>query len=82
MSTYRGPSADDHHHASPVPDDRKADTSTANVSVAEEPIATRKCCTLCNLLVSSILIFIFINTVYLSVSIGSSFTNTFTRYSS
>jgi len=55
MSTYRGPSAEDHHHASPGPDDRKSTTLTTNISVTEDLIATRKCCTLCNLLVRSIL---------------------------
>jgi hypothetical protein len=55
MSTYRGPSAEDHHHASPTPDDRKTTTSTTNISVTEDLIATRKCCTLCNLLVRIIL---------------------------
>ncbi len=55
MSVFRGPSAEDHHHASPAPDDRETTTSTTNISVIEDPIATRKCCTLCNLLVSLIL---------------------------
>jgi hypothetical protein len=43
MSTLRGPSAEDRHHHSPIPND----CQTAN----EELLATRKCCTLCNLLV-------------------------------
>jgi hypothetical protein len=49
MSTFRGPSADDHHHVSPAPDDSK---TTISIPTSEEPVATRKCCTLCNLLVS------------------------------
>ncbi len=52
MSIYRGPSAED-HHVSPAADN-KITTSTANAPTTEEPIPTRKCCTLCNLLVSSI----------------------------
>jgi hypothetical protein len=47
MSTFRGPSADG--HASPTPDDSK---TTISIPTSEEPVATRKCCTLCNLLVS------------------------------
>ena len=47
MSTLRGASADD-HRSSPVPDDCK---TTISIPTSEEPVATRKCCTLCNLLV-------------------------------
>ncbi len=47
MSRLRGPSAED-YHSSPVPDDCK---TTASIPTSEEPVATRKCCTLCNLLV-------------------------------
>jgi hypothetical protein len=47
MSILRGPSADD-HRSSPVPDDCK---TTISIPTSEEPVATRKCCTLCNLLV-------------------------------
>lgn len=52
MSTFRGPSAEDHYHVSPTGNDSK--TSTTNIPTNDEPIATRKCCTLCNLLVSNI----------------------------
>ena len=48
MCTYRGPSAED-HHVSPAADNK----ATTNAPTTEEPIPTRKCCTLCNLLVSS-----------------------------
>ncbi len=64
MSVFRGPSAEDHHHASPAPDDRETTTSTTNISVIEDPIATRKCCTLCNLLVSLIFVFNNINPIH------------------
>jgi hypothetical protein len=57
MSTYRGPSAEDRHHVSPAPDDSKTTTSTTNIQITEDPIATRKCCTLCNLLVSSVFLY-------------------------
>ncbi|CAF1556292.1 unnamed protein product [Adineta ricciae] len=53
MSAMRGPSAENsHHHTSPQ-DDNKATTTTTAVSATEEPVATRKCCTLCNLLLAS-----------------------------
>jgi hypothetical protein len=68
MSVFRGPSAEDHHHASPAPDDRETTTSTTNISVIEDPIATRKCCTLCNLLVSLIFVFNNINPIHFSSS--------------
>jgi len=68
MSVFRGPSAEDHHHASPAPDDRETTTSTTNISVIEDPIATRKCCTLCNLLVSLIFVFNNINPINFSSS--------------
>jgi hypothetical protein len=45
MSALRGPSAEDHHHVSPE--------GTTNIPAAEDLTATRKCCTLCNLSVSS-----------------------------
>jgi hypothetical protein len=48
MSTLRGPSAEN-HHISPIPDDNK---TTISLPTSEELVATRKCCTLCNLLVS------------------------------
>lgn len=51
MSTYRGPSAEDRHQTSPTPNDSKATTSTTSIPTLEDPIATRKYCTLCNLLV-------------------------------
>lgn len=44
MSILRGPSAEN-SHLSPTPNDNKTATN-------EEPVVTRKCCTLCNLLVS------------------------------
>ncbi|CAF1081580.1 unnamed protein product [Adineta ricciae] len=54
MSTFRGPSAEDHHHMSPTPDDVKTTTSTTSILTTEDPIvASRKCCTLCNLLLAS-----------------------------
>ncbi|CAF1249522.1 unnamed protein product [Rotaria sp. Silwood1] len=54
MSTLRGPSAEDHHHhVSPVDDDSKTTTSITNIPMSEELVATRKCCTLCNLLLAS-----------------------------
>jgi hypothetical protein len=57
MSTFRGPSAENHHDVSPVPDDNKTTTS---IPTSDDPVATRKCCTLCNLLVS---LFFFSNKV-------------------
>ncbi|CAF5126289.1 unnamed protein product, partial [Rotaria magnacalcarata] len=54
MSTLRGPSAEDqYHHVSPVGDETKTSTSTTNIPMDEDPVATRKCCTLCNLLLAS-----------------------------
>ncbi|CAF1121133.1 unnamed protein product [Rotaria sordida] len=54
MSTLRGPSAEDYHHVSSVDDDTKTTTtSITNISMNEDPVATRKCCTLCNLLLAS-----------------------------
>ncbi|CAF2625926.1 unnamed protein product [Rotaria sp. Silwood2] len=51
MGTLRGPSAEDHHHhASPASNDNKTTTS---IPANEDPIPTRKCCTLCNLLLAS-----------------------------
>ncbi|UJR37944.1 hypothetical protein I4U23_030629 [Adineta vaga] len=50
MSTMRGPSAEDQHHTSSTHDENKI---TAANSTSEEPIPTRKCCTLCNLLLAS-----------------------------
>ncbi len=77
MSTLRGPSGDD-HHSSPILDDCK---TTISIPTSEEPVATRKCCTLCNLLVcllySSIL-----EEISFSVSFGSSFTNSSAWHSS
>ncbi len=55
MSTFRGPSSEDRHHASPAPNDSKTTASTTTISTTEDLIATRKCCTVCNLLVSLIL---------------------------
>ncbi|CAF3402161.1 unnamed protein product [Rotaria socialis] len=49
MSILRGPSAEDHHHGSPGPNDSK----TTSMLSTDEPIATRKLCTLCNLLLAS-----------------------------
>ncbi|CAF2174642.1 unnamed protein product [Rotaria magnacalcarata] len=54
MSTLRGPSAEDqYHHVSPVGDETKTSTSTTNIPMDDDPVATRKCCTLCNLLLAS-----------------------------
>ncbi|CAF3968819.1 unnamed protein product [Rotaria sp. Silwood2] len=55
MSVLRGPSAEDHHHhhVSPVDDDTKTTTSITNIPMNDDPVATRKCCTLCNLLLAS-----------------------------
>ncbi|CAF1137260.1 unnamed protein product [Adineta steineri] len=54
MSTFRGPSAEDHHHMSPVAGDSKTTTSTTSLITVDDLItATRKCCTLCNLLLAS-----------------------------
>ncbi|CAF0923481.1 unnamed protein product [Rotaria sp. Silwood1] len=56
MATFRGPSAEDHHHNHHVlsaSNDSKATTSTMNIPASEEPIPTRKLCTLCNLLLAS-----------------------------
>jgi hypothetical protein len=47
----RGPSAEDDHHVSPASNKTKATTSMNSIPAAEDPIPTRKCCTLCNLLV-------------------------------
>lgn len=58
MSIFRGPSAEDHHHDSPGPDEKRNTTSNTNISTTDGPIATRKCCTLCNLLVSSFLFYL------------------------
>jgi len=55
MSTFRGPSAEDHYHVSPAPGASKTATSTTSILTNEDPVATRKCCTLCNLLVSLII---------------------------
>jgi hypothetical protein len=55
MSTFRGPSAEDHYHVSPTPGTSKTATSTTSILTNEDPVATRKCCTLCNLLVSRII---------------------------
>jgi hypothetical protein len=52
MSIFRGPSAED-HHGSPAPNDSKT-TSATGAGANEDSIVTRKCCTLCNLLVSFI----------------------------
>jgi len=49
MSAFRGPSAED-HCSSPIPDDSRTTTS---IPTSEEQSITRKCCTLCNLLVSN-----------------------------
>ncbi|CAF4037414.1 unnamed protein product, partial [Adineta steineri] len=46
MSVLRGPSAEDQHHVSPTNDNNKTTTS-------EDIIATRKCCTICNILLAS-----------------------------
>ncbi|CAF4050504.1 unnamed protein product [Rotaria sordida] len=58
MSTFRGPSAEDHHHhhhhhASPASNDNKITTSTTSILTTDDPIPTRKYCTLCNLLLAS-----------------------------
>ncbi|UJR08302.1 hypothetical protein I4U23_012573 [Adineta vaga] len=54
MSIFRGPSAEDHYHISPVHNDSKTTTSATGILTTEDPItATRKCCTLCNLLLAS-----------------------------
>ena len=58
MSTLRGPSAEDHYHMSPTPDDVKTTTSTTSILTTEDPIvASRKCCTLCNLLVCILIVY-------------------------
>jgi hypothetical protein len=52
MRTYRGPSAEDHQHISPTPNDSKCTTtSMTSLVTTDDSVITRKCCTLCNLLV-------------------------------
>lgn len=53
MSSLRGPSAEDHlHYTSPATNDNKAmAASTTSIPSIDDLVATRKCCTLCNLLV-------------------------------
>ena len=51
MRILRGPSAEDHHD-SPTPDERKLSSTTNSILPTEDSVVTRKCCTLCNLLVS------------------------------
>lgn len=52
MRTLRGPSAEDHQHGSPGPDDSRITTSMTSIMTPDDAVITRKCCTLCNLLVS------------------------------
>lgn len=57
MRTLRGPSAEDHQHDSPAPDDSKITTSMTSIMTPDDTVITRKCCTLCNLLVCCLSMF-------------------------
>ena len=57
MRTFRGPSAEDHQHDSSAPDDSKITTSMTSIMTPDDTVITRKCCTLCNLLVCRLSMF-------------------------
>lgn len=80
MSILRNPSAED-HHSSPITDNNRTTTSIPTI---EEISVTRKCCTLCNLLVGLLSGFHLVSDrmpfACFSVSFGSSSPNTFTRH--